>query len=79
MPQAPKNAHGIFCLETIWFDERSNPSTRSLLELLEGLQGVPFAYRGRQHQGGDEVLPWQVGRSINGEREKEKPAAISVG
>ena len=45
MPEAPKNAHGIFCLETIWFDERSNPSTRSLLELLEGLQGVPFAYR----------------------------------
>ena len=37
--------HGIFCLETIWFDERSNPSTRSLLELLERLQGVPFVYR----------------------------------
>ena len=44
MPQ-PKNPHGIFCLETIWFDERSNPSTRSLLELLESLQGVPFVYR----------------------------------
>ena len=54
MPQ-PKNPHGIFCLETIWFDELSNPSTRSLLELLERLplafdddgnpQGVPFVYR----------------------------------
>ena len=37
--------HGIFCLETIWFDEQSNPSTRSLLELLERLQGIPFVYR----------------------------------
>ena len=45
MPQKPKNPHGIFCLETIWFDERSNPSTRSLLELLERLRGVPFVYR----------------------------------
>lgn len=45
MPTKPKNPHGIFCLETIWFDERSNPSTRSLLELLESLQGVPFVYR----------------------------------
>ena len=49
-----KNAHGIFCLETIWFDERFNPSTRSLLELLERLRGIerpnlnnpmPFVYR----------------------------------
>ena len=45
MPEGPKNPHGIFCLETIWFDERSNPSTRSLLELLERLQGVPFVHR----------------------------------
>lgn len=45
MHQDSKNPHGIFCLETIWFDERSNPSTRSLLELLERLQGVPFVYR----------------------------------
>ena len=45
MTQDAKNAHGIFCLETIWFDEQSNPSTRSLLELLERLQGVPFVYR----------------------------------
>ena len=45
MPKTPKNPHGIFCLETIWFDERSNPSTRSLLELLERVQGVPFVYR----------------------------------
>ena len=44
MPKA-KNPHGIFCLETIWFDERSNPSTRSLLELLNALQGVPFVHR----------------------------------
>ena len=66
MPQTPKNPHGIFCLETIWFDERSNPSTRSLLELLEGLQGVPFVYR--------DVSTWEemdfclgrwVGRSTN--------------
>ena len=45
MPTKPKNPHGVFCLETIWFDERSNPSTRPLLELLESLQGVPFVYR----------------------------------
>lgn len=45
MPKGAKNPHGIFCLETIWFDERSNPATRSLLELLERLQGVPFVYR----------------------------------
>ena len=45
MHQDSRNPHGIFCLETIWFDERSNPSTRSLLELLERLQGVPFVYR----------------------------------
>ena len=51
MPAKPKNPHGIFCLETIWFDERSNPSTRSLLELLESLQGVPFVYR--------DVSTWQ--------------------
>ena len=44
MPQ-PKNPHGIFCLETIWFDERSNPSTRSLLELLESYRRIPFVYR----------------------------------
>ena len=45
MPKGAKNPHGIFCLETIWFDERSNPSTHSLLELLERLQGIPFVYR----------------------------------
>ena len=45
MPKGPKNPHGVFCLETIWFNERSNPSTRSLLELLERVQGVPFVYR----------------------------------
>ena len=44
MPKA-KNPHGVFCLETIWFDERSNPSTRSLLELLNALQGIPFVHR----------------------------------
>lgn len=48
--EEPKNPHGIFCLETIWFDERSNPSTRSLLELLESYgasrdQCIPFVYR----------------------------------
>lgn len=31
----PKNPQGIFCLETIWFDEVSNPSFRPLLGLLE--------------------------------------------
>ena len=41
----PKNPHGIFCLETIWFDEVSNPSLHPLLELLKRLSGVPFAYR----------------------------------
>lgn len=40
-----KNPHGIFCLETIWFKEQRNPSTRPLLELLEQLLGIPFAYR----------------------------------
>lgn len=45
MAKGAKSLHGIFCLETIWFDERSNPSTRSLLELLERYQGTPFVYR----------------------------------
>ncbi len=40
-----KNPNGIFCLETIWFDERRPPSTKSLLELLERLSGIPFVYR----------------------------------
>ena len=40
-----KNPHGIFCLETIWFDERRPPSTKSLLELLERLSGIPFVHR----------------------------------
>lgn len=40
-----KNPHGIFCLETIWLDERRPPSTKSLLELLERLSGIPFVYR----------------------------------
>ena len=44
MPK-PKNPHGIFCLETIWFDERSPPSVRSLLELLERLSTIPFVHR----------------------------------
>ena len=46
MPKS-KNPHGIFCLETIWFDERSNPSTRSLLELLYAASDIPipFVYR----------------------------------
>jgi len=37
--------NGIFCLETIWFDERRPPSTQSLLELLERLSGIPYVYR----------------------------------
>lgn len=41
----PKNPHGIFCLETIWFDEASNPSVRPLLELLERMWGVPLVHR----------------------------------
>ena len=45
MTKTPKNPHGIFCLETIWFNEQRNPSTSSLLELLERLHGIPFAYR----------------------------------
>ena len=66
MPQAPKNPHGIFCLETIWFDERSNPSTRSLLELLEGLQGVPFVHRDvSTKEEMDFCLGRWVGRSTN--------------
>ena len=44
MPK-PKNSHGIFCLETIWFDERAPPSVRSLLELLERLSNIPFVHR----------------------------------
>ena len=45
MTKTPKNPHGIFCLETIWLNEQRNPSTSSLLELLERLYGIPFAYR----------------------------------
>lgn len=41
----PKNPHGIFCLETIWFDEAWNPSARPLLELLERMSGVPLVHR----------------------------------
>ena len=37
----PKNPHGIFCLEIIWFDEAWNPSARPLLELLERVPEVP--------------------------------------
>ena len=45
MAGKPKNPHGIYCLETIWFDERQPPSARSLLELLERMSGVPFVCR----------------------------------
>ena len=45
MAKGPKNPRGIFALETIWFDERSNPSTRPLLELLERHRDIPFVYR----------------------------------
>ena len=66
MPQAPKNPHGIFCLETIWFDERSNPSARSLLELLERLQRVPFVHRDvSTKEEMDFCLGRWVGRSTN--------------
>ena len=77
MPQASENPHGIFCLETIWFDERSNPSTRSLLELLQRLQGVPFVYRDVNTR---DEMDFCLGRWVDrstGSRcsEKEKPAA----
>ena len=36
---------GIFCLETIWFDEVDNPSTRHLLELLKSATRTPYVYR----------------------------------
>lgn len=42
---ATSTPNGIFCLETIWFDELESPSTRHLLELLQRLSGVPFVYR----------------------------------
>ena len=43
---ASKNGRtGIFCLETIWFDEVDNPSTRHLLELLKSLSGIQYVYR----------------------------------
>ena len=65
MAKSPKNPHGIFCLETIWFNERSNPSTRPLLELLERLQGIPFAYRDiSTWEEMDFCLGRWVGRSI---------------
>ena len=37
--------NGILCLETIWFDEQENPSTRHLLKLLRSISGMPFVYR----------------------------------
>ena len=40
-----KERNGILCLETVWFDELHNPSTRYLLELLDRLAGIPFVYR----------------------------------
>lgn len=43
---ASKNGRtGILCLETIWFDEVDNPSTRHLLELLKSLSGIQYVYR----------------------------------
>lgn len=36
---------GVLCLETIWFDEVDNPSTRHLLELLKSLSGTQYVYR----------------------------------
>ena len=43
---ASKNERtGILCLETIWFDEVDNPSTRHLLDLLKSLSGVQYVYR----------------------------------
>ena len=42
-----KNAQtGVLCLETIWFDEVDNPSTRHLLMLLKSLSGIQYVYRG---------------------------------
>ena len=43
---ASKNGrNGILCLETIWFDEVDNASTRHLLELLKSFPGIPYVYR----------------------------------
>ena len=42
---ASKNGrNGILCLETIWFDEVDNPSTRHLLELLKSYSGSQYVY-----------------------------------
>ena len=41
----PRKQSGVYCLETIWFDEVSHPSTRSVLKLLKKLSGVPFVHR----------------------------------
>ena len=45
MTKTSQNPHGIFCVETIWFKEQRNPSTKPLLELLAQLHDIPFAYR----------------------------------
>ncbi len=46
----PSRRSGVFCLETVWgltegLDEAASPATRSLLELLEKLTGMPYVYR----------------------------------
>lgn len=52
---------GVLCLETIWFDERQNPSTRHLLELLERYLDIPFVYRNMSTY---EELDFHLGRWV---------------
>lgn len=71
---ASKNGRpGILCLETIWFDEVDNPSTRHLLELLKNLSGIQYAYRDISTA---EELRFHLGRWV-GRKTRKKNYALS--
>ena len=63
----PRNC-GVYCLETIWFHEESNPSTRSVLKLLKKLSDVPFVHRDVSTR---EELDFYLGRWIGRDTRKK--------
>lgn len=64
----PRKRSGVYCLETIWFDEESNPSTRLVLELLKKLSDVPFVHRDVSTR---EELDFYLGRWIGRDTRKK--------